>query len=124
MIRYMLHPYSTYMVLWYFSEKINLFLCSCIILFTFCLCILSLRDISCCDGAVRLAGGSLSNEGRVEICQSGQWKTVCDNNWSENEARVVCRQLGHSIQGTLCMSKYYINMINAEHTIILFSSQL
>ena len=42
----------------------------------------------------------MSNEGRVEICLSGQWKTVCENNWSENEARVVCRQLGHSTQGT------------------------
>ena len=42
---------------------------------------------------------SLSNEGRVEICQSGEWKTICDNNWGENEARVVCRQLGHTTQG-------------------------
>ena len=58
-----------------------------------------MRDISCCDGTVRLGGGSLSNEGRVEICHSGQWKTVCDNNWRENEARVVCRQLGYATQG-------------------------
>ena len=43
----------------------------------------------------------MPNEGRVEICRSGQWKSVCDNNWSENEARVVCKQLGHaSTQGT------------------------
>ena len=58
-----------------------------------------LRDFECCDGAVRLAGGNVSNEGRVEICQSGEWKTVCDNNWSENEARVVCRQLGYTTLG-------------------------
>ena len=58
-----------------------------------------LRDTFCCDGTVRLAGGSLSNEGRVDICQSGEWKTVCDNNWSDNEARVVCRQLGYLTQG-------------------------
>ena len=57
------------------------------------------RSSVCCDGALRLAGGNVSNEGRVEICQSGQWKTVCDNNWSENEARVVCRQLGYTTQG-------------------------
>ena len=57
-------------------------------------CFAFLRDIFCCDGTVRLTGGSLANEGRAEICWSGQWKTVCDNNWSVNEARVVCRQLG------------------------------
>ena len=64
-------------------------------------CVLSqfLRDFECCEGALRLAGGSVSNEGRVEICQSGEWKTVCDNNWSENEARVACRQLRYTTQG-------------------------
>ena len=63
------------------------------------------RDFTCCDGSVRLSGGTVSNEGRVELCVSGQWKTVCDNNWSMNEARVVCRQLGYSDRGdTLCLS--------------------
>ena len=71
----------------------------------FFLVLLSLfRDFHCCDGAIRLSGGSLANEGRVEICQSGEWKTVCDNNWSENEARVVCRQLGYSDQGDKLIS--------------------
>ena len=72
-----------------------------------CLCLLSTRDTSCCDGIVTLAGGSLSNEGRVEICQSGEWKTVCDNNWGENEARVVCRQLGHTTQGMVILTACY-----------------
>ena len=66
-----------------------------------------MRDTSCCDGAVRLVGGSLSNEGRVEICQSGEWKTVCDNNWSQNEARVVCRQLGYTTQGMVILAACY-----------------
>ena len=56
------------------------------------------REPICCDGAVRLAGGPLPNEGRVELCTAGQWKTICDNNWSMNEARVVCRQLGYQNQ--------------------------
>ena len=47
----------------------------------------------------------MSNEGRVEICLSGQWKTVCDNNWSENEARVVFRQLGYTSQGVHLLAK-------------------
>ena len=58
------------------------------------------RDFHCCNGAVRLSGDSLANnEGRVEVCRFGEWKTVYDNNWSVNEARVVCRQLGYSDQG-------------------------
>ena len=57
------------------------------------------RDFICCDGSVRLANGTLSNEGRVELCVYGRWKTVCDNNWSVNEARVVCSQLGFENQG-------------------------
>ena len=58
------------------------------------------RELNCCDAVLlRLAGGSLSNKGRVELCISGQWKTVCDNSWSSNETRVVCRQLGYAYLG-------------------------
>ena len=62
---------------------------------------LNLRNFTCCDGAVKLASGTLPNEGRVELCISGQWKTVCGNSWSSNEARVVCRQLGYAYQGDI-----------------------
>ena len=35
-------------------------------------------------------------EGRVEVCQHGQWRTVCNDGWGNEEAEVVCRQLGFS----------------------------
>ena len=43
---------------------------------------------------MRLAGGALQSEGRVEFCQSGTWGTVCDDAWGVDDATVVCRQLG------------------------------
>ena len=52
-------------------------------------------------GDVRLVNGTGSYEGRVEICRSGVWKTVCDYDWDGNDARVVCAQLNYLPQGIL-----------------------
>lgn len=38
-------------------------------------------------------------EGRVEICFSRVWGTVCNSRWSVHDAVVVCRQLGYSTSG-------------------------
>ncbi len=59
---------------------------------------------SCTNGAVRLVGGMVPNEGRVEVCDNNAWGTICDDSWDINDGQVVCRQLGHSI-GTTCTLK-------------------
>jgi len=55
-------------------------------------------------GTLRLVGGSNYTNGRVEIyilsVSNVGWGTVCDGGWDNNDAEVVCRQLGFGSSGT------------------------
>ena len=53
----------------------------------------------CNDTDVRLVHGESPREGVVEICFGGKWGSVCNNEWDESDAAVVCGQLGFSRQG-------------------------
>ena len=56
----------------------------------------------CIENSIRLVGELSTNQGLVVVCLGGSWGKVCDDRWDhvyEEEAKVVCRQLGFSADG-------------------------
>ena len=53
----------------------------------------------CTNGGIRLLGGQVPSEGRVEICVNKAWGTICDDVWTTSDANVACKQAGFSGSG-------------------------
>ena len=46
-------------------------------------------------------GGVKESEGRVEVCRGGSWGTICSDFWDNEDASVVCSELGYSPYGMI-----------------------
>ena len=43
---------------------------------------------------LRLKDGDDDASGRVEVFMQGQWGTICDDNFDDTEATIICKKLG------------------------------
>ena len=77
------------------------------------------------EGDLRLVGGENRCEGRLQIAvldlrsttNSLQWSTTCDRDFSTEEIRTACRQLGcpTGYPGRQSISRYYYTMHAGVH---------
>ena len=71
------------------------------------------RAVPVADGIpLRLVGGAVSSQGRVELFINGKWGTVCDREWDEEDARVVCAQLGYTRSCFLWRSRSPVDLVH------------
>ena len=61
---------------------------------------------NCDDGEIRLVGGrDTDRQGRVEVCASQRWRTVCTG--SQEVAGAVCLQMGYIFEGNKGLTNSY-----------------
>ena len=82
------------------------------------LSIFCINLVPCTDGDVRLVNSYSNvheNYGRVEVCIDSTWGTVCNNNWDNKDASVMCRQLGYVPHGMT----YFTVMDNQSYFVFI-----
>ncbi|EDO32339.1 predicted protein, partial [Nematostella vectensis] len=60
-----------------------------------------------CKQRVRLIGGVLPFEGRVEIYRNASWSTICGASLSLTSGHVICKMMGYpGVSSTSCCARY------------------
>ena len=79
--------------------------CHVIVMWSSILCAPAVPMMCSMEGGVQLDGSSalFENEGVVQACIGQEWHTICDDGWGEEEAMVVCTQLGYAPSGMSCV---------------------
>ncbi|XP_021368579.1 deleted in malignant brain tumors 1 protein-like [Mizuhopecten yessoensis] len=68
-----------------------------------------------CYNNVRLTSGSMKpNFGRVELHNGQRWEAVCDDNFDDTEARVVCASLEYVTGRSQCCSSFGPQPVDVE----------
>ena len=72
---------------------------------------------------MQLHGGNGPTEETVEYCINGTWEAVCYNFWDNENAFVVCRQLGFpATSKQLSLTKIYLSAIACMHACLIYQS--
>ena len=50
---------------------------------------------------IKLVKGVTKKSGLIEVYHDGEWRSVCDDYWTDEDANVACRQLGFLGYGEL-----------------------
>lgn len=75
---------------------------------------------ACQHGEARLVDGDTPNQGRLEVCVGNRWGTVCDDDWTINDAQVACRHLGLPWKGlSTCTILHYMCRKKLLHTSLI-----
>lgn len=66
------------------------------------------NDSLCEDGEIRLYSSDTVERGRLEVCYDGIWGAICNEQWTDTDAKVACNQLRLPSEGNIAELQYSV----------------